>query len=102
MLRRIVRELSQRNSCSTVIRNKHTLKENQFKRKDAAFEAAYYYKRDKQLLTALKQKTQDEIRTMQNEIRALRKKIIEHKRDIKETLRFLRELEEDLPSNDIK
>ncbi|KAG7200573.1 hypothetical protein KM043_001134 [Ampulex compressa] len=67
-----------------------------------AYEAEYYYKQDKELLEMLKQKTQDEVKNMQEEVQAMHSKIEEYKRDINENLRFLRSLENDLPTSDKK
>ncbi|XP_024937376.1 uncharacterized protein LOC107263866 isoform X1 [Cephus cinctus] len=75
---------------------------DKFFERDVAYESEYYYKQDRELLEILKQKTQDEVKSMQNEVRTMRDKIEEYTRDINEDLRFLKGLEKDLPATDTK
>lgn len=57
---------------------------------------------DKKLLKIVKQRTQDEVRSMRSEVQAMRNKIEEYNRNIDENLRFLRGLERDLSADDKK
>lgn len=54
------------------------------------------------MLKMVKQKTQDEVTSMRNEVRAMRSKIEEYNRNINENLRFLKSLERDLSAGDKK
>lgn len=50
----------------------------------------------------VKERTQDEVKHMQREVRNMRHKIEEYNRGINENLRFLRDLERDLSAGDKK
>lgn len=57
---------------------------------------------DKELLELLKQKMQEEVKCMQDEVTSMRSKIEQYTRDINEDLRFLKGLEKDLSASDKK
>lgn len=57
---------------------------------------------DRELLKILKQKTEDEVAAMQEKVRGMKAKIDDYNRDIKETMRFLKGLEDDLSAGSKK
>lgn len=90
---------------------------------DGALEAEHYYKQvmleineatlrkevfinytsqDKELLELLKEKIQEEVKCMQDEVKIMRNKMDECNRNIEENLRFLKGLDKDLSASDQK
>ncbi|XP_012284529.1 uncharacterized protein LOC105701946 [Orussus abietinus] len=101
MFQRALRPVS-RTGKKFFIRANSTSNKDKFFEKDIAFESEYYYKQDQELLKMVKQKTQEEVTKMQNEIRAMRDKIEDTTKSINESLRFLKGLESDLPASNKK
>ncbi|XP_043284750.1 uncharacterized protein [Venturia canescens] len=85
-----------------ISRNKSDATKDNFFDKNIAFESEYYYRQNPQLLKILKQKTEDEVVAMQNKVRDMKAKIDEYNRDINETMRFLKGLENDLSAGSKK
>ncbi|XP_076678322.1 uncharacterized protein LOC143374240 [Andrena cerasifolii] len=103
MFRQILRTLSCEGTSSRYFKRKYSDSNKNKTTNDIAYEAEHYYKhQDKELLELLKQKMQEEVKCMQDEVTSMRSKIEQYTRDINEDLRFLKGLEKDLSASDKK
>ncbi|XP_078032762.1 uncharacterized protein LOC144467722 [Augochlora pura] len=103
MLRHTFRTLTSQVVSSRFLTSKYSdSSTNKTSNDNIAFEADYYYKQDKELLEILKQKLQEEVKCMQDELKVMRNKMDEYNRNINENLRFLKGLEKDLSASDKK
>ncbi|EFN76283.1 uncharacterized protein LOC105190674 [Harpegnathos saltator] len=97
MFRHVIENMRRSTPRHVSRRNKHSSGKSPASRDEVAYEIEYYYKQDKKLLRAVKQKTEDEVKHLQHEIQVMRNKIDEYNRNINENLRFLRSLESNQP-----
>ncbi|XP_017889440.1 uncharacterized protein LOC108630596 [Ceratina calcarata] len=103
MFRYILRGLACESSSSKYFKRRSSdSSKNQTPSDDIAFESEFYYKQDKALLEMLKQKMQEEVKCMQDEVTTMRNKIEEYNRTINDNLRFLKGLDKDLSASDKK